>query len=165
MMTPTVCPRCHQPTTEADLHDAGEEWVCAGCCPDCTDVALFLSGPMRGLKHFGFPSFHAAREDLRRSGFTVWCPAESDVLGGFDPIALDLHGNHSELVAHAFATNEALLWCCERICLHVEGVALLPGWETSAGARAEWHLAQALGLPCSPVDEWLELARTMEVGE
>lgn len=121
-------------------------------------VALFLSGPMRGHRMFNFPAFHEARILLERAGYAVACPAARDLMSGFDPVALDLHGNHSELAVHGFSVPDAMLWCCTMICLHVDGVALLPGWVTSAGARTEWHLAQALGLPCNPITEWLDLA-------
>jgi hypothetical protein len=117
---------------------------------------LFLSGPMRGHRHFNFEAFDAAAFQLERAGYRVWSPARRDRWTGFDAIALDLHGNHDELAAHQFDLREAMSDCLRTVCRWADGVALLPGWEQSAGARAEWHTAQALDIPCRTVDEWAD---------
>ena len=43
-----------------------------------------------------------------------------------------------------------------RLMLLGDGVALLPGWEQSRGAKIEASLAKAIGMPAEPVGEWLE---------
>jgi hypothetical protein len=40
--------------------------------------------------------------------------------------------------------------------LQCDGVALLPGWHESPGARMEFDVASRVGIPCKPLDEWLD---------
>lgn len=103
---------------------------------------------MRGIPHFNFPAFHKAAAELRAQGHEVFSPAERDnEYYGTDISADNLTGD--EALAHkqhGFDLREAMLRDCSYICLHAEGIALLPNWELSRGARAEKALAEALGL-------------------
>lgn len=46
---------------------------------------------------------------------------------------------------HGFSLREALADDTAWICKVATAIAMLPGWENSKGARAEWHLSLALG--------------------
>ena len=99
-------------------------------------MKLYLAGPMRGIPEFNFPEFNRVAKILRDEGHEVFNPAEK----GMEKDA----GAKQELLSFrrkVFALDTA--W----ICKHAEGVALLSGWEGSAGARAEDALAGAIGLP------------------
>lgn len=87
-------------------------------------MRLYLAGPMTGIPHFNYPAFNAAAAMLRAEGHEVFNPAEV-----------------TETDRRA-ALKADLTWICD----HAEGIALLPGWERSSGARAEHALAVALGL-------------------
>jgi hypothetical protein len=89
-------------------------------------VRLYLAGPMTGLPELNFPAFHAAAARLRESGYDVVNPAEINV----DP---------SEGWAACLRKDIAQLVTCE-------GIALLPGWEKSRGARLEHRIATELGM-------------------
>lgn len=88
-------------------------------------MKIYLAGPMRGYRDHNFPAFHAAAADLRAQGHEVFNPAEND----------DGISSRRELM------KIDLSWICD----HAEGIALLPGWSFSTGARTEVALAHAIG--------------------
>ena len=87
---------------------------------------IYLSGPMTGLPDLNFPAFHAQAARLRDLGYTVINPAELHL----DPGA-PWH-------ACLRADLKALLDC--------DGIVLLDGWERSAGAHLEMHVAHRVGI-------------------
>ena len=97
---------------------------------------LYVAGPMTGYPECNYPAFKGASWQLRNAGFQVWNPAErvdSHVARHYvDLLRDDLKG---------------LLQC--------EGVAILPGWEFSVGARNEVTVAGVLRMPVKSVDDWL----------
>ena len=114
-------------------------------------MKLYLAGPMTGIEHYNFPAFDEAAKQLREAGHTVFNPAENDRENGFDATGLQGH----EAAEHGFDLRTALKQDLSWICDHAEGIALLPGWEESKGARAEVALAKALGLNSRLVWLWL----------
>lgn len=110
---------------------------------------LYLAGPMRGYSLSNFPAFDRATEDLRDEGFHVLSPAEVDRANGF-----------SEYDAEALLTfdlESALADDLVYVCKEADGLAMLPGWEQSMGARAEVSAALALSKPVKTVKTWLGL--------
>jgi hypothetical protein len=105
-------------------------------------MKLYLAGPMTGIADYNFPAFDEAAKQLRGAGHTVFNPAENDRMNGFDATGLQGH----EAAEHGFDLRTALKQDLSWICDHAEGIALLPGWEASKGARAEVALAKALGI-------------------
>lgn len=89
-------------------------------------MKLYLAGPMTGYAELNFPAFHAEAARLRSLGFEIVNPAEINV----DPLAQWLDCMRADI--------RGLVTC--------DGVALLPGWERSRGARIEQGLARDLGL-------------------
>jgi hypothetical protein len=88
---------------------------------------VYLAGPMTGLPHGNFPAFNAAAQNLRGKGYVVFNPAEvEDVMNK--------------------TYKECLKIDVDWIFEEAEAIAMLPGWETSNGARAEHALAVALKL-------------------
>lgn len=87
---------------------------------------LYLSGPMSGKLDLNFPAFHDEAARLRSLGYEVINPAELNP----DPTA----------TWHACmrADLKALLDC--------DTLVLLPGWEQSAGAHLEMHVAHRVGI-------------------
>lgn len=100
---------------------------------------LYLAGPMTGYPDLNGHSFFAAASRLRDAGYEVLNPAETSEQASWDDY----------------------MRCGLRQVLDVQGVALLEGWEASAGARLEVHVAQQLRLHCLPFGVWLLQADTL----
>jgi hypothetical protein len=88
-------------------------------------MKLYLAGPMTGYPEFNFPAFAAESARLRALGFEVVNPAELNV------------GNDGDWLTCMRTDIRELVTC--------EGIALLPGWEKSKGARIEEGIARQLG--------------------
>jgi len=106
---------------------------------------------MRGIEDFNFPRFFESAKFLRGKGWIVFNPAERDVAaygadalktatGSEEEVSRNLGMQGLTLARQCFAVDTN--W----ICHHADAIALLPGWEKSKGAMAEYHLAVALGL-------------------
>lgn len=96
---------------------------------------LYLAGPMTNLPEKNYPAFHAEAARLRALGYTVVSPAEIHLVDGLpwaDYMKVDIP-----------------------LMLSCDGVARLPGWEASKGARIECQLAEDLGLPVSDCSEFV----------
>jgi Domain of unknown function (DUF4406) len=96
-------------------------------------MILYISGPMTGHPEFNYPAFHAAETKLRDAGHTVLNPARQPKQ----------------------ATWEDYMRADIAAVVSADGVALLPGWRTSRGARLEHHVAAELGLEIKDLVDWL----------
>jgi hypothetical protein len=103
-------------------------------------MALYVCGPMTGLPELNFPAFFEAERQLLDVGYTVLNPA-----------------------ARAGKTEgQAWEWYLRRGIQDVTnsgGIALLPDWQKSKGARLEVIVADTLGIPKAPIGGWLAAAR------
>lgn len=103
---------------------------------------------MRGIPEFNFPAFFAAEKKLRAEGHEVFNPAAKDNARHGTDISKGNANGDEEFASkqHGFNLREALGIDLDYICADAEGIALLPGWQNSKGARAEHATAVALGL-------------------
>lgn len=97
-------------------------------------MRVYLSGPMSGIPEHNFPAFHAAAARLRAAGYEVANPAEINTETG------------GEWSTYLRADIKALCDC--------QGLMLLPGWERSAGAHLELHIAHRLEIGIQTYDDW-----------
>lgn len=111
-------------------------------------MKIYVAGPMRGIAEFNFPAFHAAAAQLREDGHEVFNPAEKDnERHGTDISKGNAAGDETLATAqHGFNLREALGDDLRWICAEADAIALLPGWQNSKGAKAEYCTAVALGL-------------------
>lgn len=123
-------------------------------------MKLYLAGPMTGIKDFNFPMFDSVTTELREKGYEVFNPAENDRDNGYD--GKSAKGDPAEAESKGFDLRTALKQDLAWICDHAAGIALLPYWENSKGAKAEVALAHALGLPAKLWVHWPPLEVPVE---
>ena len=109
---------------------------------------IYIAGQMRGIPHFNYPAFMRAARKLREDGHVVFSPAERDNDRHGVDISINNPAGCEKLAAqlHGFSIRDALLDDLTFICREADAIALLPGWEKSKGANAEYATALALGL-------------------
>ena len=96
---------------------------------DGSPVTVYLAGPMSGLPNYNFEVFERYARILREQGYTVVSP--------HDTAGQATHLPRSWYFRMDFA-----------IIANVDYVFFIPGWQTSAGARAEAIMATEMGVDC-----------------
>ena len=92
-------------------------------------MIAYLSGPMTGLPGQNYAAFQAAAERLRSQGVQVISPHEI-IPPGAGPWSW---AQHMRVDLAALLTADVIV--------------MLPGWETSRGARLEKAVAEAIAMP------------------
>jgi len=105
---------------------------------------VYLAGPMRGLPDFNFPAFDTARDHGSSLGWVVINPADMDRESRFEETDTTQDVGAPEAAREFFQRDMAALHSLH--AEHGDAIAMLPGWENSTGARAEYHAAKWLGL-------------------
>lgn len=95
---------------------------------------LYIAGPMTGYPACNYPAFNMVEEHLLKAGFEVVNPAKVSA------------GQRAHYVDYLREDLRAMLDC--------DGVALLPDWEFSTGARNEVNVAGLLKMPVKNWEEW-----------
>jgi len=107
---------------------------------------------MTGYDKFNFEKFDRAHEYYTEFNFEVFNPADHDrkLLGKSEdwyPSPEDTEGPWIKwAIDGAPSLREMLGADLNWIALNATHICMLPGWENSKGAQAEWALARALGL-------------------
>lgn len=98
-----------------------------------TKPITYISGPMRGYPEMNFPAFRAAKELLAEKGHGVVSPVD---------IGETLDGGGKRVCTSQEYLRADLY---EILAAGCDGMALLPGWEKSVGARCEAAIGVSLG--------------------
>jgi hypothetical protein len=111
-------------------------------------VKLYIAGPMTGIPGFNYPAFDDAAADLRARGYEAVSPAEMD---DPDVRAAALANPNGDLATFDADTGKTwgdlLARDVKLVADEVDGIAVLPGWERSRGARLETFVAKLCGKP------------------
>lgn len=114
---------------------------------------------MRSKPAFNFPAFFEAEAALQAAGHDPFNPAKSDTEHGFDLTKFD---GTEDLNDIGFNLRDALGDDLAWITTHADGVAVLPGWASSKGAKAEVATADALNIPVRNVDHFVQHPASLE---
>jgi len=100
-------------------------------------MRLYVAGPMSGIPHFNIPLFDRVTADLRWSGHEIINPAEEDPQPVRKAALASKHGDPADLLPTGSTHGDLLARDVKMIADGVDGIALLPGWWKSKGARLE----------------------------
>lgn len=120
-------------------------------------MRYYIAGPMSGIPQFNFPLFHAAAAALRAQGFDIVSPAETDPedvreaamaspdgkYGADGKVGHETWGDMLARDVKQLADGVERQWIdgadpeFSATRLPIDGIAFLPGWENSKGARLE----------------------------
>lgn len=114
-------------------------------------IRFYISGPVTSIKDDNRLAFSWAQNRLMDAGYEPFIP--------------------HEIVEPDDTHETAMLLCVNELTKRTQkpgirypvpyygGLALLPGWEQSEGAKLERAVAEACGITVKTVDEWIEEAR------
>lgn len=107
---------------------------------------IYIAGPMKGIPLFNFPEFDGAEAwiTLEWEGWQAVNPAQIDRDYGFDPTSLP-EDHDWNVIPPSAGTREEIIRRDIEAVLSCDAIFMLPGWEKSAGAKAELHLARWAG--------------------
>jgi hypothetical protein len=101
----------------------------------------YLAGPMSGIPQYNFPLFHEVARLLRGQGFTIVSPAEQDspavqkaAMASKDG---KLVGKDNRVEGTKETWGDILSKDVKLVADGVDGIILLPGWQSSRGACLE----------------------------
>lgn len=98
--------------------------------------SVYIAGKMRGVPEYNFPAFDDAKRRALELGFDpVYSPADMDRQD--DPKIMATLDENERQTLYAIRDLDAIM--------RATSIAMIPGWETSRGARAEYFLAVWLG--------------------
>lgn len=111
--------------------------------PPQTGKTFYVAGPMRGYPKFNFPAFDKARDLGISLGHKIISPADMDRENGVNENWTGDCTAPENVRKFVDRDAEALLSLRAE---NGDGIALLPGWNESTGASAEFFIAKWLGL-------------------
>ncbi len=109
-------------------------------------MKLYLAGPMSNKPYFNYPLFDSVSKALREQGYDITSPAEMDDTATREE-AMENEGGIPGQHESGETWGDFLARDVKMIADELEGIVLLPDWQTSKGARLEVFVALNLGYP------------------
>ena len=106
---------------------------------------IYIAGPMRGIEDFNFPAFDRQEELLKKQGWVVINPAELDRQHGSPETGPMEYDPTTDYEDREFM-RDALKRDLTVIAKDCTAIYCMSGFENSRGAKAEYHLAKAIGI-------------------
>ena len=106
---------------------------------------IYIAGPMRGIEDFNFPAFDRQEELLKKQGWVVINPAELDRQHGSPESGPMVYDPTTDYEDREFM-RDALKRDLTVIAKDCTAIYCMSGFENSRGAKAEYHLAKAIGI-------------------
>ena len=103
---------------------------------------IYVAGPMTGKPNYNRELFNDVSEALEEGGWNVFNPAANDIniFGSYEACDAAIAEDRQNALRIMLGSD------LQFITQEANAIAMLPGWETSLGARAEHATAVALGL-------------------
>jgi hypothetical protein len=101
----------------------------------------YVAGPMSGLPQFNVPAFLEAQKMFEDRGFPVQLPADLDDPKIVKQLLQSEDGAHNPDQTGGLTWGDCLALDVKLISDKCHGVAVLPGWNRSRGARLETFVA------------------------
>lgn len=106
-----------------------------------SNMRVYLAGPMTGIPQLNFPAFEYAATVLRQTGYDVISPHELDS----PAVKAAATKSADEALVDGKVAGETWGQILARdvriVADDVQGIAFLPGWENSRGAKLEATVA------------------------
>ena len=104
-------------------------------------MRVYIAGPMRGIPQYNAPAFREAKIELTKLNLEPVSPLDLDEEQGFD-FDLDRGADYdwSQWPAQSLDLHDTIRRDVDAV-LSCDAIVMLPGWETSKGARAEMGIA------------------------
>lgn len=101
---------------------------------------FYLAGPMTGIPQFNFPLFIETTERLRKQGYDIISPVETDTPETRKIAMASETGDQADL-PQGETWGTILAEDVKLVADVVDGIICLPGWKKSKGARLEVFVA------------------------
>lgn len=108
---------------------------------------VYLAGPMSGIPQFNYPMFMSVADKLRELGMEVRNPAEMDDEKTQALAMASTDGSLGSGTWQGETWGDFLSRDVKIVADDVDGVVLLPNWQTSRGARLEAFVALSVQKP------------------
>lgn len=115
-------------------------------------MKLYISGPISGVEVTASATFASTAAILSKHGYATINPFDVPAIC---PLGIgDSHGSDMEGLPN---THEFECWLRGdlAVMLYCDGLAMLPGWESSRGARLEHFVALQVGLRVQSCENWV----------